>query len=220
VGIKEVGEVEIILSHLEEVEIEIFSMGRITETKETGMDPDMSLETRGILLIINLKEIIIKKKSFIHKSCKIQMIPIILKKILQIKIVFMIKKKSKRTDHITENNKKIIIRTQRNLEHIEEEEGLEEGLEEEEAVGSRIMMVNKKMKKLLAHFHRTIFNLIIRRRGEEEGMQIITRIMTINKLKNSHRKIAIKLLTKDKIVKVKIIDAESIYYPFSRLLFT
>ena len=215
-GIKEVGEVEIIQSHLEEVEIEIFSMGRITETKEIGTDPDMSLETREILLIINLKEIIIKKKSFIHKSCKIQMIPIILKTILQKKIVFMIKKRSKKTDHITENNKKIIIRTQRNLDHIEEEEDLEE----EEAVDSRIMMANKKMKKLLAHFHQTTFNLIIRERVEEEGMQIITRIMIINKLKNSHRKIAIKLLTKDKIVKVKISDDESIYYPFSLLLFT
>jgi len=214
VGIKEVGEVEIIQSHLEEVEIEIFSMGRITETKEIGTDPDMSLETREILLIINLKEIIIKKKSFIHKSCKIQMIPIILKTILQKKIVFMIKKRSKKTDHIIENNKKIIIRTRRNSDHIEEEEGLEE----EEVVGSRIMMVNKKMKKLLAHFHQTIFNLIIRERVEEEGMQIITRIMIINKLKNSHRKIAIKLLTKDKIVKVKISDDESIYYPFSMLL--
>ena len=213
-GIKEVGEVEIIQSHLEEVEIEIFSMGRITETKEIGTDPDMSLETREILLIINLKEIIIKKKSFIHKSCKIQMIPIILKTILQKKIVFMIKKRSKKTDHIIENNKKIIIRTRRNSDHIEEEEGLEE----EEVVGSRIMMVNKKMKKLLAHFHQTIFNLIIRERVEEEGMQIITRIMIINKLKNSHRKIAIKLLTKDKIVKVKISDDESIYYPFSMLL--
>ena len=128
----------------------------------------------------------------------------------------MIKKRSKKTDHIIENNKKIIIRTQRNSDHIEEEEGLEE----EEAVDSRIMMVNKKMKKLLAHFHQTTFNLIIRERVEEEGMQIITRIMIINKLKNSHRKIAIKLLTRDKIVKVKISDDESIYYPFSLLLFT
>jgi hypothetical protein len=88
--IKEAEEVEIILNLLEEAEIEIFSMVRITRAKEIGMALDLSLEIKENLLFINLKEIIIKKKNFIPKSCKIQMIQIIHKMISLKKIVFMI----------------------------------------------------------------------------------------------------------------------------------
>ena len=52
---------EIIQSLLEEAEIEIFSKGRITETKEIGMVLAMILEIKSSLLIINHKETIIKK---------------------------------------------------------------------------------------------------------------------------------------------------------------
>jgi hypothetical protein len=154
-----VEEVEIIQSHLEEAEIEIFSKGRITETKEIGIVLAMILEIKSSLHIINHKETIIKKESFILKSCRIQTIQIIPKKVSLTKIVFMIRKKSRRIDHILENNKKIKIIILKELDHIEEEVALEE----EEVVDSKIMMENRKMKRLLDHFQPKIFNLIIRK---------------------------------------------------------
>lgn len=102
---------EIIQSLLEEAEIEIFSKGRITETKEIGMVLAMILEIKSSLLIINHKETIIKKESFTLKNCRIQTIQIIPKKVSLTKIVFMIRKKNRRIAHIIENNKKIKIIT-------------------------------------------------------------------------------------------------------------
>ena len=150
---------EIIQSLLEEAEIEIFSKGRITETKEIGMVLAMILEIKSSLLIINHKETIIKKESFILKNCRIQTIQIILKKVYLTKIVFMIRKKNRRIAHIIENNKKIKIITLKELDHIEEEGALEE----EEVVDSKITILNRKMKRLLDNFQPKIFNLIIRK---------------------------------------------------------
>lgn len=150
---------EIIQSLLEEAEIEIFSKGRITETKEIGMVLAMILEIKSSLLIINHKETIIKKESFILKNCRIQTIQIIPKKVSLTKIVFMIRKKNRRIAHIIENNKKIKIITLKELDHIEEEGALEE----EEVVDSKITILNRKMKRLLDNFQPKIFNLIIRK---------------------------------------------------------
>lgn len=71
VDIKEAGEVEIIQSHIEGVEIEIFKMDKITEAKEIGMLLALNLEIKESIsiLIKKLKETIIKKKNFILKNC-------------------------------------------------------------------------------------------------------------------------------------------------------
>lgn len=165
----------------------------------------MILEIKSSLLIINHKETIIKKESFILKNCRIQTIQIIPKKVSLTKIVFMIRKKNRRIAHIIENNKKIKIITLKELDHIEEEGALEE----EEVVDSKITILNRKMKRLLDNFQPKIFNLIIRKTWEVGEIQITTRILTIiNKQRNNHRKMTIKFLKKGKIVKVKKIDAE------------
>lgn len=195
--IKEVGEVEIIQSRIEGVEIEIFNMNKITEAKEIGMLLDMNLEIKES--IKKLKETIIKKESCILINCKIQMIQIILKIISQKKIVFMIRKKNRRIGLLIENNIKIKIIIQKGLDHIEEEGALEE----EEVVDNKILMENKKMKKLLDHFHQKIFSLVIKKIREGGEIKIIIRILKIINNKRNITKMTIRLMKKDKVVKVR-----------------
>lgn len=113
----------------------------------------------------------------------------------------MIRKKNRRIGLFIENNKKIKIIILKGLDHIEEE-GV---LEEEEVVDNKILMENKKMKKLLDHFHQKIFNLVIKKIQEEVEIKII--IMKINNNRNI-MKMIIKLMKKDKIVKVIKIDSD------------
>ena len=79
---------EIIWNHIEGEEIEILI--RITEIKEIGIQMGMNSEIKVVNPILKQEKITIIKKSFILKNCKIQMIQIILKKTLKVKIVFMI----------------------------------------------------------------------------------------------------------------------------------